>query len=59
MYRCFLALATSLWISTAAANCWQVAASRYHIDPLLLYAIANGRIQPQPQCTQRQPRRQL
>lgn len=40
MYRCFLALATSLWISTAAANCWQVAASRYHIDPLLLYAIA-------------------
>ncbi|WP_460133432.1 transglycosylase SLT domain-containing protein [Pseudomonas sp. S1_E04] len=24
----------------ARANCWQLAASRYHIDPLLLYAIA-------------------
>lgn len=22
------------------ANCWQLAASRYHVDPLLLYAIA-------------------
>jgi soluble lytic murein transglycosylase-like protein len=25
---------------TAQANCWQLAASRYHVDPLLLYAIA-------------------
>lgn len=25
---------------TAQANCWQLAANRYHIDPLLLYAIA-------------------
>lgn len=25
---------------TAQADCWQLAASRYHIDPLLLYAIA-------------------
>ncbi|PRA32418.1 transglycosylase SLT domain-containing protein [Pseudomonas poae] len=24
----------------AQANCWQLAASRYHVDPLLLYAIA-------------------
>ncbi|MBN2975380.1 invasion protein IagB [Pseudomonas fluorescens] len=24
----------------AQADCWQLAASRYHIDPLLLYAIA-------------------
>ncbi len=32
-----------LWLyltSTAQANCWQLAASRYHVDPLLLYAIA-------------------
>ncbi|MCP1465923.1 transglycosylase SLT domain-containing protein [Pseudomonas sp. S3E17] len=26
--------------ATAQANCWQLAASRYHVDPLLLYAIA-------------------
>lgn len=25
---------------TVQANCWQLAASRYHVDPLLLYAIA-------------------
>ncbi|MCP1509273.1 soluble lytic murein transglycosylase-like protein [Pseudomonas marginalis] len=25
---------------TARADCWQSAASRYHVDPLLLYAIA-------------------
>jgi soluble lytic murein transglycosylase-like protein len=24
----------------AEADCWQLAASRYHVDPLLLYAIA-------------------
>ena len=39
MYRCVLALVASLWITTVTANCWQVAGSRYHIDPLLLYAI--------------------
>jgi len=24
------------------ANCWDKAASYYHVDPYLLYAIANG-----------------
>lgn len=38
--RMLIALGTLLWIGTLQANCWQVAASRYHIDPLLLYAIA-------------------
>ena len=34
---------TLLWLcltGAAQANCWQLAASRYHVDPLLLYAIA-------------------
>jgi len=38
--RFLIFLSALLWISASQANCWQVAASRYHIDPLLLYAIA-------------------
>ncbi|WP_294738127.1 lytic transglycosylase domain-containing protein [uncultured Pseudomonas sp.] len=38
--RTLIALSAWLWIGILQANCWQVAASRYHIDPLLLYAIA-------------------
>ena len=35
-----LALIWLCLMGTAQANCWQLAASRYHVDPLLLYAIA-------------------
>lgn len=35
-----LALTLLCLTDTAQANCWQLAASRYHVDPLLLYAIA-------------------
>ena len=35
-----LALTLLLFAGTAQADCWQLAATRYHIDPLLLYAIA-------------------
>ena len=35
-----LALILLCLSGTAQANCWQLAASRYHVDPLLLYAIA-------------------
>ena len=35
-----LALLLLCLAGTAQANCWQLAASRYHVDPLLLYAIA-------------------
>jgi soluble lytic murein transglycosylase-like protein len=38
--RIALTLTTLLLMGTAQANCWQLAASRYHVDPLLLYAIA-------------------
>jgi soluble lytic murein transglycosylase-like protein len=40
MNRCVPVLAALLWVNGAHANCWQLAGSRYHIDPLLLYAIA-------------------
>lgn len=35
-----VALAWLCLAGVAQANCWQLAASRYHVDPLLLYAIA-------------------
>ena len=35
-----LFLYTAHWANPAAATCWQAAGTRYHIDPLLLYAIA-------------------
>ncbi|MGF6093711.1 transglycosylase SLT domain-containing protein [Pseudomonas sp. 18175] len=35
-----LALIVLCLSGTAQANCWQLAATRYHVDPLLLYAIA-------------------
>lgn len=35
-----LVLILLVLMGTAQANCWQLAASRYHVDPLLLYAIA-------------------
>ncbi|MCR4540482.1 transglycosylase SLT domain-containing protein [Pseudomonas sp. 18.1.10] len=40
MRRLLLALTLVCLAGTTQANCWQLAASRYHIDPLLLYAIA-------------------
>lgn len=38
--RIALSLATLCLAGTAQATCWQLAANRYQIDPLLLYAIA-------------------
>ena len=35
-----MALTLLCLMGIAQANCWQLAASRYHVDPLLLYAIA-------------------
>lgn len=35
-----LFLCTAHWANPAGATCWQAAGARYHIDPLLLYAIA-------------------
>ncbi|WP_315335247.1 transglycosylase SLT domain-containing protein [Pseudomonas grimontii] len=35
-----MALALLFFTGIAQADCWQLAASRYHVDPLLLYAIA-------------------
>ena len=35
-----IALTLLCLTGTAQANCWQLAANRYHVDPLLLYAIA-------------------
>ena len=35
-----IALTVLCLAGPAQANCWQLAASRYHVDPLLLYAIA-------------------
>lgn len=35
-----LAAAALLYLPPAGATCWQAAAERYRIDPLLLYAIA-------------------
>jgi soluble lytic murein transglycosylase-like protein len=40
MYRLPIALIVLCLTGTTQANCWQLAASRYHVDPLLLYAIA-------------------
>ncbi len=40
MRRLPLALTLLCCMAVAQANCWQLAASRYHVDPLLLYAIA-------------------
>lgn len=40
MRRLPFALTLLCLAGTAQANCWQLAASRYHVDPLLLYAIA-------------------
>ena len=40
MRRLPLALTLLCCMGVAQANCWQLAASRYHVDPLLLYAIA-------------------
>lgn len=40
MHPFVLALGALFLINGAHANCWQLAGSRYHIDPLLLYAIA-------------------
>ena len=40
MHTLRLALTLLCLTGTAQADCWQLAASRYHIDPLLLYAIA-------------------
>ena len=40
MHTLRMALTLLCLIGTAQANCWQLAASRYHVDPLLLYAIA-------------------
>lgn len=35
-----IALTVLCLVGSAQATCWQLAASRYHVDPLLLYAIA-------------------
>lgn len=40
MHTLRLVLTLLCLAGTAQANCWQLAASRYHVDPLLLYAIA-------------------
>ena len=40
MHTLRIALTLLCLTGTAQANCWQLAASRYHVDPLLLYAIA-------------------
>ena len=40
MHTLRMALTLLCLAGTAQANCWQLAASRYHVDPLLLYAIA-------------------
>lgn len=38
--RIALTLGALMLTGVTQANCWQIAGSRYHIDPLLLYAIA-------------------
>ena len=40
MHTLRIALTLLCLVGTAQADCWQLAASRYHVDPLLLYAIA-------------------
>ena len=39
-FELLIALGALLMTGTGAANCFQDAGERYHIDPLLLYAIA-------------------
>ncbi|AHC38317.1 invasion protein IagB [Pseudomonas fluorescens] len=40
MHTLRIALTLLCLSGVAEADCWQLAASRYHVDPLLLYAIA-------------------
>ncbi|MGY2226615.1 lytic transglycosylase domain-containing protein [Pseudomonas gingeri] len=41
-FELLIALGALLMAGTGAANCFQDAGERYHIDPLLLYAIAQA-----------------